>query len=169
MHRVHILYGQGGFLTSMGMNTFGRSLDAKRFDVRFWNWSDHRQVAQTISVGVTSKDSKIAIMGYSLGANACAWIANDITNKKHIDLLVAYDPTVNGPPLSQYPIGSNVKRAICYRQMGYIATSLMFGRGHLYSTPGGPKIEEVQVYADHLYVPYISALHERTRAALDAM
>lgn len=165
---VHILYGQGGYITSVGMHTFGQSLKLKGFDVTFWNYNQHRTVALTIALAPDG--AKNAIIGYSLGGNACAWIANDAAlTGRAIDLLVAYDPTINGPPLAATPIGANVKRAICYRQRGFVLTSMFFGRGRLHAAPDGPKIEEHQFYADHLAVPFLQSLHERTLRALEEM
>lgn len=160
---VHILDGQGGYIFSAGMHTFGSTLSKDGYEVHHWGWTQHRQVALALALAPSS--AKLALLGFSLGGNACAWIANDKSVGRPIDLLVAYDPTVNGPPLSNYPIRANVKRAICYRQMGWMLTSFMFGRGKLY----GDKVEEHQFYGDHLAVPYRQDLHAKTRKALEVM
>lgn len=162
---VHILYGQYGYIFSAGMHNFGQSLDKSKYNVTYWEYGQHRDAVKVIN----ASQLKNAVIGMSLGANACAWIANDKTLTRPLDLIVGYDPTVNGPSLADYPIGPNVKRAICYRQTGYLFTSLFVGRGYFRRAAMGPKIEEVQFTADHLYVPYMQSLHDRTRAALEAM
>jgi hypothetical protein len=165
---VHILYGQFGYSLSAGMHAFGETLKPKGFSVTCWNWDQHRKVA--LAIAIAPDEDKNAVAGFSLGGNACAWIANDAAlYGKTIDLLAAYDPTVNGPPLSQFPIGKNVKRAICYRQMGFVLTSMFVGRGYLRAAADGPTIEEHRFTADHLYVPYMQSLHDRTLQALEAM
>jgi len=166
---VHILYGQFGYAFSAGMHSFGETLKPRGFNVQYWNYGQHHEAA--LAIAMTPKQDKNAVAGFSLGGNACAWIANDpaLNNKEVLDLVVAYDPTVNGPSLADYPISMKVKRAICYRQMGYVLTSFFAGRGYLRRSPLGPEIETYRFTADHLVVPYMQSLHEKTLKALEEM
>lgn len=161
---VHILYGQGGYITSVGLYNFGRSLDPKRFKVSFWNYGQWQAVMAQI---IKDKPIKVALVGYSLGANAVAWL--QMNRAVNISLLVGYDPTANGPSLYNYPIGRNVARCLCYQQTSWIGTSWLFGRGLYVRNSTGPQIEVTQFRSDHLLVPTRQDLHAKTRAALEAM
>lgn len=163
---VDILAGQGGWPLSYGMYSFGETLPKDRFHTNYWLWNQHREVARAIR---KSGRRRRACIGFSLGGNALSWIANDDAGQggfPMIDLLVAYDPSVNA---LLEPIGNNVKRCIVHRQMGYFFTSALYGRATFTSSQGGPPIEENRFTADHLYVPYMQSLHAKTRAALELL
>jgi len=103
----------------------------------------------------------IVILGYSLGANALAWLQLALLNYcnlrnlpvRDITLLVGFDPTKNGPSLNLYPIESHVKRCLLFRQRAWwFPTSLMFGRGQYARRANGPQIEVTDVYEDHWFL-----------------
>lgn len=153
---VFVMYGQGGALTSPGMYVLGSRIKAARKNVAYFSARRPDLVEQAIRD--INEKARVAIIGYSLGANYATWVA-DAVYPREIELIVAYDPTVNAPIK---PLRENVKRAICYRQTGYILTSALFGRGVLV----GPQVEIVNTTNDHLLVQFDEALHRRTLAAL---
>jgi len=159
--RVYCIYGQGGIILSGGFYLFSERLknDFEGYDVKRFAPGDWQFIVDDIEI--RPRDEKIALIGYSLGANTTAWIAREIT--RTIDLIVAYDPTINGPPLASYPLGPHVKRAISYRQTGWLVTSLFFGRGVLV----GPQVEVVNIVQDHVYVQFSQRLHRKTIKALE--
>lgn len=156
------MYGQGGIVLSGGFYLFSERLknDLEGYDVKRFAPGEWRSVAADIVT--RPHDEKIAILGYSLGANAAAWVAHECAPRQ-IELIVAYDPTVNGPPLASYPLGSHVKRALSYKQTGWFFTSLFAGRAVLV----GPQVEVTEVFQDHLYVQFSERLHQKTIEALE--
>lgn len=154
---VFVMYGQGGVLTSPGMYALGARIKAAGNNVAYFSARRPDLVEQAIRS--FKEKAKVAIIGYSLGANYATWVA-DAVYPRAIDLVVAYDPTVNAPIKS---LRENVKRAICYRQTGYVLTSALFGRGVLV----GPQVEIVNTANDHLLVQFDEALHRRTLAAIE--
>jgi hypothetical protein len=168
MKRVDIIAGQFGWLKSYGLKSgLGFKLDPERYEVHYWHWHQHREIANVLR----TIDSRIkrAIIGMSLGGNACSWIPNDDAGPEgfpYIDLIVAYDPSKLG---ELQPIGSNVKRCFVHRQMGYLLTSAIYGRATFTALEGGPRIEENRFYADHLAVSFLPSLHTITRKLLEEM
>ena len=164
MKRVFIFYGQGGWIVSGGMYNLGLRLRGLGYSVSFHGAQEYAKVANAIDN--TPDDIPCAGLGFSLGGNALAWMAQRVLRKtRKINLLVAYDPTKNGPPLSEFELDDHVLRAISYKQVGWFFTSFAFGRGVLV----GPQVEVVETRNEHLLVQYDESLHRRTIAALDRM
>ena len=162
--KVWMLDGQGGWLFSQGWRAFGRDLISRGFAVSA-GWSAKYPVDIALDISRSGAD-KVAVLGYSLGGNGATWVADRSELHQNIDLLVAYDPTLNAP---MKPLKRNVKRAICYRQTSYLGTSLLFGRAVLENAPGGPLPEIYNISTDHLLVQFRSDLHARTITALETL
>ena len=98
----------------------------------------------------------LVFTGFSLGANACAWTARELARmNRPVELIIGFDPTVNGPPLSDYPIEANVKRCICFHQETKLRpTSWAFGRAVYVRSETGPKIETYDIEQDHMLVQF---------------
>lgn len=154
-----MVYGQGGIIFSYGFKRFGYQLASLGYQVTWWMPRKPHLLVDYVDHFIPAED-KVALIGYSLGGNSTAWAAQQI--KREIALIVAYDPTVNGPHLSNYVLGKHVERAICYRQVGHLITSAWFGRGCLV----GNQVEVVDVHEDHLLVQSDPRLHEMTIQAL---
>jgi hypothetical protein len=164
--KIFIIYGQGGFATSWGMKTvLGAKLAGSGRTISYWNWNQTKPLVDAIDA--VPESEKVAVIGYSLGANDVTWVAcgyPGVTNgvRRPIDLAVGYDPTVNSRIT---PLDSIVKRAICFQQTGFLFTSMFFGR----AVWTGPQVEVKQFALDHLLVPLNSALHNVTIEAVNAL
>ena len=151
-HQIRIVYGQGGksFL-SYGMIRFNDRLHSMGFTVNDdILWSDPHAIAEQLNK--LDKDTKIILIGYSLGGNALTWVQSPEWGlERDIDLLIAYDPTW----LSKLnPITERVKKTICYSAIG------LNPAGHGVIT--GHNVETVKIFADHILVDYAEVLHKRT-------
>lgn len=157
--RSYVLYGQfnvAGTLPSLAqrLRQFGRCTTH--------SWNDN----SVLSDLKTQKD-KVALIGYSLGANALPWIAENV--HRTVDLIVGYDPSRLSPLArwdsthSEYVevVPANVQKAICF----YNPTSWYYG-GARYV---GKNIITVPITAFHLLVATDSSLHERTFQAVKSL
>lgn len=159
---IWMIDGQGGALTNQGWRAFARRLASLGYTVSYGWWA--RDPGAIVKSIIEENPIITVLLGYSLGGNATTWVANELLSRGiKVDLLVAYDPTVNAVI---YPLMSNVRRAVCYRQTSHIGTSMFFGRGILLRGAGGPEIDIYNIATDHLLVQYRSDLHERTIAAI---
>lgn len=161
---IHLILGHGGYVTSFGFAQFGNSLRKGGYQVITWPTA---QDIHRIARGVRENERNgfpTVLLGYSLGGNACAWVAQLLgtISVVPIDLVVAFDPTRNGPSLANYPLGPHVKRAISIKGMSYGPTSLFFGGGQLV----GPQVEIVQTWTDHIAVQFDNELREVCREAI---
>jgi hypothetical protein len=162
-----MLYGQGGLGFSFGFRaTLGSELSRLGHDVSYWYANTPGDVIAAIRKLPTKE--KLGLIGYSNGANGVTWAAGGWgsgtpnLNWRTIDLMVGYDPTVWAPLT---PIGTNVKRAICYHQTGLLWPTSFFGRAQW----TGHNVEVVPISMDHLYVQLSPRLHAYTiRAVQDA-
>lgn len=151
--RIYVLYGQGGFMTSVGMWRLSRRIAAawptSYVTTHSWKYpgaivNDRRALPQ-------GTYKKIIVIGYSLGANS----VTNIGQYMLIDLAVAYDPSQLGQVIQ--PSG-NIKHMLLYHNTGTV------GPGHLIFT--GPQVERVDVNTSHLAVCYNEELHQKTLAAI---
>lgn len=152
--RMFVLYGQGGVATSFGMNTLADRL--KQFgEVSTHNWND-----VSVIPAINKHEGKVAVYGYSLGANQLGWI--DTWAKRQIDLGVAYDPSKQSP-LVRYDSQKgewvqyvhHYDRFICYYHPG----AWLFGG----STFAGNNVEVEGPYRiPHLLFHQSRALHDYT-------
>ena len=158
-HRIYLIYGQGGDgPLSYGFHEFKNRLSKLGYEV-FDNvlWNNPQTIAANINL--LPHDYKAVLLGYSLGANACTWIANPYYGiKRNIDLIVGYDPSWLSP-LS--PIGKNVKKTLCYNAIG------LDPAGHAIYT--GHNVEVISHVEDHLGVDYDETFHQRTLQELKGL
>lgn len=152
--RIHVIYGQGGFLTSGGMYLLAqrlRSLYPKSV-VQTWNWSDSSAIVADI---VGHAGEPVILIGYSLGANAITWISSRIP-KRTINLAVAYDPSVLTTVLQP---GPNIKRLLLYHNLPDLEPE-----GH--AVFRGPQVETTSILLPHLLICWSQSLHAQTLAAI---
>ncbi len=151
---VYVIYGQGGRLMSRGMESLAQSLRKMdpRVEVSTYHWDRYKDVAKKIRE--LPPDAPVAVIGYSLGANATTWIANAVRSRT-IDLIVAYDPTKWSEVQA---IGGNVKRVLLYHNNGPDP----FGHARI----NGRQVETVETRNSHLSIDDSSWLHDKTRAAI---
>jgi hypothetical protein len=84
--RTFVLLGQGGTLTSRGMLTVANEA-SKYGPVSVHSWYDVNVIP-----AINRETGRVAVFGYSLGANQLGWIGQHVTRK--VDLGVAYDPAI---------------------------------------------------------------------------
>lgn len=153
--RSFILLGQYGF--GSGMLALQEPL-SKFGPVTSHQWYDNGVINE---INRTS-GIRIAVIGFSLGANQLGYIGQNI--RRPVDLGVAYDPSRKSPMARQIPGGryvediTNFNRVICF----YNPTTWWFG-GACYIGPG---VEIREISSTHFGVPYIPALHDVTIAAV---
>ncbi len=150
--RSFVLLGQGGRLTSAGMLSLGEPL-SRYGQVTIHGWDESNYIIGNINSG---EHKNVAVIGYSLGANALGWIGSHTT--RPIDLGIGYDPsrksqlakwTFNDGWVERCP---NFKKLICY----YNPDTWYFG-GAKYD-----RGEIVPISTPHLMVPSYPGLHQRT-------
>lgn len=152
--RVYVIYGQGGYLTSMGMSTLAGRI-AKQFPksiVTKHGWNDPNLIINDIHL--QNAKIPIAVIGYSLGANDVPIIGAGVHERK-IALGVCYDPSQLGMIVQPKP---NIERLLLYHNVGTT------GPGHEIYT--GPQVERTDINSWHLAVCYNETLHLKTLAAL---
>lgn len=167
--RIYLVYGWWGAITSGGFHLFGERLrDKLGYEVVFCN-PDPNAIARHV---LQSRPQPLCFVGYSQGASFLALVAELLAPKRGqatpIDLVVGYDPTVNGPQMADHPFGRHVKRVLCYRNnnRSWLSTSLLFGRAIYERTSDGPRIEVTNICQDHLFVQNNEALHLKTIDAI---
>jgi hypothetical protein len=153
--RIYVLYGQFGLPTSTGMYFLAEKL-ARYGRVSVHQWND-----RTIVSDAKRQTGKIVIIGFSLGANSTAAIANRLP---HVVLIVAYDPSRLSPLADQVKgefvqhVKPTVRRAICF----YNPNAWYFGGARL----NGSQVETVAIADYHLAVPMDARLHDITEEAV---
>lgn len=159
---VHVILGHFGYTFSSGFAEFGTSLKMAGYPVTI------HAIPQDINTVIAALEAERAneprcLLGFSLGGNACAWTSDRErrTFKRSFDLIIAFDPTRNGPDLKNYPI-RNSRRTICFCGVGYWPTSWFWGGGHL----SGDNVEHIPTTADHLAVQYNGRLRDIARREL---
>ncbi len=150
--RAYVIFGQGGRITSLGMASLANRIEALGITVTTHGWAYPDIVAA--SIRELPKSERIAIIGYSLGANATTWISNKLA--MHIDLIVAYDPSVWS---TIEPAGKNVARLLLYHNN---AATNIFGMARI----PGPQVETTEISMAHIAVDFSEPLHVKTLAAV---
>jgi len=153
MARFYVIYGQGGFITSIGMSNLASRIahlyPISKVTTHAWKYPSNI----TNDIQKQSTSTKIILIGYSLGANAVTWVSNSIG--RTIDLAVCYDPSVlslvNNP-------NTNVKRLLLYHNVDREP------EGHAIMT--GPQVERTDISMWHLGVCFDEGLHQKTLAAI---
>jgi pimeloyl-ACP methyl ester carboxylesterase len=151
--QVYILYALGGAPTSIGMVSLANRIrNLGGITVSTYAWDDYKDVVADIAA--QPADTPIALIGYSLGANATSWIAHSLPQRR-IALLIAYDPSI-WYPVS--PVGENVEHAILYHNNGIDPL------GH--ARIEAPRLETVETWLPHVTLDFDESLHARTLAAV---
>lgn len=141
MIRTYVFYGQGGLWTSTGMQALANRIrDIPRLgQVSTHSWKDH--VAVSRDMLAQPEKTKIAVIGYSLGANAATWAAAGrygAVYPGNVDLMVLYDPTRHSYMCS---IDPNVKKCVHY----YNKLPNVWGRAWV----NGEHVEHIETYVPH--------------------
>lgn len=164
--KVYLFLGHGGYLFSLGFSAFGDRLAAMGYEVEKFPDSGRDVNRVRADVMAQPKDRPIIMIGYSLGANGCAWNAK-ACRPREIALVVGFDPTANGPSLKEYMLGPNVKRALCFMKSSAITPdSWFFGGSRYYRTTDGPQIIIKQGGFSHLAIQSDSTLQALTISEL---
>jgi hypothetical protein len=151
---VYILYALGGIPTSLGMvDLADRIKNLGDITVSAYSWDAYNSVIADIAA--QPPDAPVALIGYSLGANATSWIANSMPHRR-IALLIAYDPSIWYPVSS---LGDNVDRAILYHNNGIDPL------GH--ARIKAPRLETIETWLPHVTVDFDESLHKHTVAAVE--
>ena len=152
--QVYILYALGGIPTSLGMVDLAERIrNLGDIAVTGYSWDDYRAVIADIAA--QPPDVPVALIGYSLGANATSWIAQSLPQRR-IALLIAYDPSM-WYPVS--PVGENVERAILYHNNGIDPL------GH--ARIEAPRLETIETWLPHVTLDFDESLHKHTLAAVE--
>jgi hypothetical protein len=118
--------------------------------------------------------AKIVVIGYSGGGSRATWLAN-MPSKPQIDLMVHYDPS---PRWQMKPIGTNVKKALCYHNtqpLMWVPGIGSLGGGELVPSAAArdvldtPAIETVDIAEQHFLVQVDQSLHQRTVDAVRSL
>lgn len=154
--RVYVMMGQGGRFTSGGIVNLAARIDQlKGTRVSVHPWDPYTDVVDDINKLLVG--TKIAIVGYSLGANATTWIATAVPKRK-IDLIVCYDPSKWSIVT---PAPKNVAKGILYHNNGWDIL------GH--AVIPGPQMQTVEISQWHLSVDNNEDLHRRTLAEINEL
>jgi pimeloyl-ACP methyl ester carboxylesterase len=160
--RVYVIFGQGGSLFSGGMVSLAERMRRQGYDVVTdfsWKYPD-KIVSDIRHTRRKDPDRKVALIGFSMGANCTTWVAD---SGVAIDLLVAYDPSAGLLWWKAYPpsvIAGNVKKAYCYQQVG----PEIVGRGVIRGN-----VTVVETVSPHLFVQSDERLHDITLRALERL
>ncbi len=150
--RAYVIFGQGGRITSLGMVALASRIAALGVNVSTHSWAYPSDIAN--SIVALPKSERVAIVGYSLGANATTWISNKVM--RHIDLIVAYDPSMWAKVEAA---GQNVARLLLYHNN---AASNILGKAKI----PGPQVETTEISMAHVLVDFNEALHAKTLAGI---
>jgi hypothetical protein len=162
--RIFILSGQGGKWTSLPFELELTRRLRQYGETTVHLWKDNSVISK---INQLPLPVKIAVVGFSLGANQIGWISQHIANHK-ADLAVAYDPSKQSPlvgwsdqKMCYAQAAPNFDKVICY----YRPYALYFG-GSRYI---GSNVKEYPVRTLHWLVQWASRLHEITERAVAGM
>lgn len=158
--KIYGLLGDGGSVTSEPFEQYVRHMQSPtcQVDIIYDSGRDTGKVCADIIS--EDRDCNIILLGYSLGANGCAWVQKALVPwckmlkvpLREIALIVGFDPTQNSR-LDIFPIGAHVKRCLCFHQTSYLYPSTwLYGHGVYSRDPDGPQIEVTLCKASHLWV-----------------
>jgi hypothetical protein len=152
--RIYLLLGQGGLSTSSGMLALQTQLGGYGL-VSVHDWNDVNVIP-----AINRETGRVAVVGYSLGANQLGWIGQHVT--RNVDLGVAYDPSRQSP-LTRGGVEqiANFDRVICYYNPG----TWFYGGAKLV----GPNVEIVPISSTHWGVQFRSDLHNLTIAEVSKL
>jgi hypothetical protein len=168
------LVGSDGSVTSVGMFQLAKMLRALP-DTKVWTYTWDKWAEAYKTILANEGKAKIVVVGYSGGGSRATWLAN-MSSKPQIDLMVNYDPS---PKWQMKPIGSNVKKALCFhntKPMMWMPGVGDLGGGQLVGNvpgfggrPGHSGIEIINIAEQHMLVQVDQSLHERTVKAVGAL
>jgi len=158
MTRIFVLSGWFGRMFSPGMYALAGRL--KPFgDVSFHDWDDTQVIPM-----IVREPSKIAVIGFSLGANQLSWISDHVHHS--ISLGVAYDPSRQSPLVVKVQ-DAYIQRAPQFdRLLCYHNTGTWFYGGARYV---GQNVETHEINLAHLQVQFAEGLHQITIAAVEKL
>jgi hypothetical protein len=160
--KLYAFSGDAGWMLSLGFKAYVEWL-GKQHGYEIAEFADSGRDTNRVVYDVISQplERMLVFVGYSLGANGCAWNQQMVRiycdahrmPVREIALLVGFDPTKNGAPLMNYPIEKHVKRCLLFQQKAWwYPSSAIAGRGVYHRTSGGPRIETTVVRESHLGV-----------------
>ena len=146
--RCILLRGQGGIITSSGIDQLGRELDALR-PVRVDVLDQEEYNTAVGLLRETPTNWPKVLIGFSLGANWLPWIAGRV-GRMPIVRLYGIDPS----RLDRIdPVPDNVEKAVCF----YHPKAWIFG-GARYT---GHNVETVWMNVWHLLIGSSKPVHDR--------
>ena len=167
------LVGTDGIVTSAGMFHLANMLrELPDTTVTTYNWNNWPDAYRAILAN--QGKAKIVVIGYSGGGSRATWLAN-MPSKPQIDLMVHYDPS---PRWQMKPIGTNVKKALCYHNTSplmWVPSIGSLGGGELVASAAAnevlatPAIETVDIAEQHFLVQVDQSLHQRTVDAVRSL
>lgn len=168
------LVGTDGTVTSAGMFHLATMLrQLPDTTVTTYNWSSWPDAYKAILAN--QGKAKIVVIGYSGGGSRATWLAN-MPTRPQIDLMVSYDPS---PRWQMKPIGTNVKKALCYHNtqpMMWMPGIGSLGGGELVARAPGrgdsvasATIENLDIAEQHFLVQVDQSLHQRTVEAVRSL
>jgi pimeloyl-ACP methyl ester carboxylesterase len=167
------LVGTDGTVTSAGMFHLANMLrELPETTVTTYNWNNWPDAYRAILAN--QGKAKIVVIGYSGGGSRATWLAN-MPSKPQIDLMVHYDPS---PRWQMKPIGTNVKKALCYHNtqpLMWVPGIGSLGGGELVPSAAArdvldtPAIETVDIAEQHFLVQVDQSLHQRTVDAVRSL
>jgi pimeloyl-ACP methyl ester carboxylesterase len=139
--------GQGGSFTSPGVDNlaaYAKQVKGVRF-AHVYNWDQHPAAIENISILSKEKGEKFFLFGFSLGGNACTWVADRLP-KVSFEHLIALDPTIW---TTNSPLKSNVKKALVFHNRNWLN---IFGLATLYPGSGfkASNLETINIWDFHL-------------------
>ena len=167
------LVGTDGTVTSAGMFHLANMLrELPDTTVITYNWNNWPDAYRAILAN--QGRAKIVVIGYSGGGSRATWLAN-MPSKPQIDLMVHYDPS---PRWQMKPIGTNVKKALCYHNtqplmwvpgIGSLGGGEVVASAAAKEVPATPAIETVDIAEQHFLVQVDQSLHQRTVDAVRSL
>ncbi len=167
------LVGTDGTVTSAGMFRLANMLrELPDTTVTTYNWNNWPDAYRAILAN--QGKAKIVVIGYSGGGSRATWLAN-MPSKPRIDLMVHYDPS---PRWQMKPIGTNVKKALCYHNtqpLMWVPGIGSLGGGEVVASAAAkevlamPAIETVDIAEQHFLVQVDQSLHQRTVDAVRSL
>ena len=145
------IWGWDGMLTSGGMDLLAQRLN-KIAPTYIFNWDQSEQVDARLA----THSGKRTVVAYSGGG----WKASTLESR--IDLMVLYDPS---PTWRMQPIGTNVKRCICYHNNA----PAFFGYGGAKAKAVNARITQITIHEIKEWHPAVQndeRLHKLTIAAV---
>lgn len=139
--RSFVFYGQGGRVTSFGMDALAAGL-RQLGEVTTHEWWEN------VAPAVNRCEGRVALFGFSLGANQLGWLGPQFG--REVDLGVAFDPSRQSPLCRRLnnewvQTAPNYARLVCFYNPGV----WLFG-GSRYL---GDNVEVVRVSMAHLAIP----------------